>query len=209
MLRLAGGAICGIAAGIVAGIGARAAMRMVADGVPDPIRSLPMFTAEGTAAIIFFGALAGAPFGALFALAYDRLPRPHRARGLLFGVAMLVTLGPLFFTLGREEFLSYQRMVLFAFLFPLFGVAAGIVFEPSLRLARRLPGAARMVFVLFALGGGAVLVSAGITPAVVQAVQTHGAFAFAYALPWLAVAVLVGLSLRSRVSPAQLARSPD
>jgi hypothetical protein len=206
MLRLAGGAICGIAAGIVTGIGARVAMRMVAIGVPDPIRSLPMFTAEGTAAIVFFGALAGAPFGALFALAHDRLPGPHRARGLLFGVAMLVTLGPLFFTLGREEFLSYQRMVLFALLFPLFGIAAGVVFEPSLRLARKLPGAARVVFVLIALGGGALLLVSGIAPAIVQAVQTHGAFAAAYALPWLAVAVLVGLALRSRISPAQLVR---
>jgi hypothetical protein len=209
MLTLTGGAICGIAAGAVTGIGARVAMRMVADGVPDPIRSLPMFTVEGTAAIVFFGALAGAPFGALFALAHDRLPGPHRARGLLFGVAMLVTLGPLFFTLAREEFLSYQRMVLFAFLFPLFGVAAGIVFEPSLRLARRLPGAPRMAFVLFALGGGALLVASGIAPAIVQAVQTHGAFAVAYLVPWLTVGLLVGIALRSRVSPAQLVRSPD
>ncbi|MGH8733614.1 MAG: hypothetical protein ACREVB_08025 [Burkholderiales bacterium] len=191
------------------GIGARVAMRMVADGVPDPIRSLPMFTAEGTAAIVFFGALAGAPFGALFAVAHDRLPGPDRARGLLFGVAMLVTLGPLFFTLGREEFLSYQRMVLFAFLFPLFGIAAGLAFEPSLRLARRLPGAARMAFVLIALGGGALLVASGIAPAIVQAVQTHGALAVAYLVPWLAVGALVGLALRSRISPAQLVRSPD
>jgi len=208
MLRLAGGAICGIAAGMVTGIGARAAMRMVADGVPDPIRSLPMFTVEGTAAIVFFGALAGAPFGALFAVAHDRLPRPHRARGLLFGVAMLVTLGPLFFTLGREEFLTYQRMVLFAFLFPLFGVAAGLAFEPGQRLARRLWGSAHVAFVLVALAGGA-LVGSGITAAIAQAVQTHGALAIAYALPWLAVGVLFGWLLRSRVSTAQLVRSPD
>jgi hypothetical protein len=181
-------------------------MRMVAIGVPDPIRSLPMFTAEGTAMILVSVALAGAPFGALFALAHDRLPGPYRARGLLFGVAMLVMFGPLFFTLAREEFLSYQRMVLFALLFLLFGVAAGLAFEPGQRLARRLWGSARLAFVLIALGGGALLLVSGITPAIVQAVQTHGAFAAAYALPWLAVAVLVGLALRSRVSPAQLVR---
>jgi len=59
MLKVAAGAICGVAAGIVAGIGARSAMRMVADGVPDPIRQLPSFTIEGTAAIVIVAALAG------------------------------------------------------------------------------------------------------------------------------------------------------
>ena len=201
MSRLAGGAICGIAAGLVAGIGARVAMRMVADGVPDPIRSLPMFTAEGTALILVSLAFAGAPFGALFALAHDRLPGPNRARGLLFGVALLVLFGPLFFTLAREEFLSYQRMVLFAFLFPLFGIMAELVFAPSQRLARALWGSARVSLVLIALAGGALLVVGGIAPAIVQAVQTHGALALAYALPWLAAAVLVALALRSSVSP--------
>jgi hypothetical protein len=205
MLRLAGGAICGIAAGIVTGIGARVAMRMVADGVPDPIRSLPMFTAEGTATIVVLGALAGAPFGALFALANEALPGPHRARGSLFGVAMLLTIGPLFFTGARDEFITYERMALFAFLFPLFGIAAGLLFEPSLRLARRLPGAAHAVLALIALGGGA-LVASGIGAFVVQAVQTHGAFAVAYAVPWLAAGLFVGLALRSRVSPARLVR---
>lgn len=201
MSRLAGGAICGIVAGVVAGIGARVAMRMIADGVPDPIRSIPMFTAGGTVMILASVALAGAPFGALFALAHDRLPGPNRARGFLYGVALLVMFGPLFFALAREEFLTYQRMVLFAFLFPLFGIAAGLAFEPSQRLARRLWGSAHVAFLLIALGGGALLVVSGIAPAIVQAVETHGAFAIAYALPWLAVAVLVGLALRSRVSP--------
>jgi hypothetical protein len=195
MLRLAGGAICGIAAGIVAGIGARVAMRMVADGVPDPIRSLPMFTAEGTAVILSLAAIAGAPFGALFAATYDALPSPRRARGLLFGVAMLVTIGPLFFTAGRDEFITYERMVLFAFLFPLFGVAVGVLLEPSLRVARRLPDLAQGVLVLIAFGGGS-LVATGIAGFIPPAIQTHGALAVAYAVPWLVV--LVGLALRPR-----------
>ncbi|HJW49599.1 MAG TPA: hypothetical protein VJ726_09300, partial [Candidatus Limnocylindria bacterium] len=116
-------------------------------------------------------------------------------------VALLVMFGPLFFTLGREEFLTYQRMVLFAFLFPLFGIAAELAFAPSQRLARSLWGSARVAFVLIALVGGAVVVVLGIAPAIVQAVQTHGALAIAYALPWLAVAVLVGLALWSRGLP--------
>jgi hypothetical protein len=200
-LKLAAGAICGIAAGIVSGIGARAAMRMVADGVPDPIRQLPSITLEGTAAIIVVAALAGAPLGALFAWSRDALPGPRRARGLLFGVAMLVTIGPLFFEGAREEFITRERMVLFSFLFPLFGVAAGLVFEPSLRLARRLPIAAQAVLALVAVGGGTALVAL-IAGSVGQAVQTHGALAVAYAVPWLAVGLLAAMALRSRVAPA-------
>jgi hypothetical protein len=99
-------------------------------------------------------------------------------------------------------------MVLFAFLFPLFGIAAGLLFEPGLRLAQRLPGAAQAVLVLIAFGGGS-LVATGVSAFVVEAVQTHGALAAAYAVPWLAVAALLGLTLRSRISAAQLVRSPD
>ena len=192
-----------MAAGAITGVGARAAMRMVADGVPDGIRTNPHFTAEGTATIIFLGALAGAPFGALFAAIYETLPLPRRARGLLFSIAMLVTLGPLFFTGAPDEFISRERMVLFAFLFPLFGIAAGLLLGPILRLARRLPDLAQGVLVLIAFGGGS-LVATGIAGFIGQAFQTHGVVATAYAVPWLVV--LVGLVLRYRISPAQLVR---
>jgi hypothetical protein len=204
VLRLAGGAICGIAAGMVTGIAARAAMRMVADGVPDPIRSLPMFTAEGTATIIGIAALVGAPFGVLFAAVYDALPGPRLSRGFLFGLAMLVTLGPLFFTGARDEFITYERMVLFAFLFPVFGLAAGLVFEPSRRLARRLPDLAQPLLALIAIGGG-VLVGTGIFGFAVEAAQTHGTLAVAYAVPWLALALLGWIAHSSaRVSDSRV-----
>src|SRR6185369_14972693 len=133
----------------------------------------------------------------LFSAIYDALPGPRRARGLLFGVAMLVTIGPLFFTAGRDEFITRERMVLFSFLFPLFGVAVGLLLEPSLRVARRLPDLVQGVLVLVAFGGGS-LVATGISGFIPAAVQTHGSLAVAYAVPWLVV--LVGLALRSRVS---------
>ena len=208
MLKLAIGAICGIAAGIPTGIAARMGMRMVADGVPDQIRTLPTFTIEGTTAILFFAALAGAPFGALFAAVHDLLPGPTRASGMFFGVAMLVTIGPLFFTAGRDEFITRERMVLFSFLFPVFGVAAGLALEPSRRVARALPGAARAVLALMALGGGA-LVTVGVAGFGVQAAQIHGMLAVAYVLPWSAVALLIGLALRSRSGPAAAIGKPD
>jgi hypothetical protein len=175
MLKLAAGAICGLGAGMVTGVGARAAMRMVADGVPDPIRTLSSFTPGGTVAIIVFAGLAGAPFGVLFAVVRDALPRPRRARGLLFGVAMLVTVGPLFFTGARDEFITYERMVLFGFLFLLFGLAAGFVFEPSQRLARRLPDPARWVLAFIAI---------------------------AFAVPWLALGLAGAARFRRRGSLA-------
>lgn len=199
LLKLAAGAICGMAAGLVAGAAARVAMRMVADGVPDPIRQLPTFTVGGTAAVLIVAALVGAPFGAIFALAYDALPRPRRARGILFGVAMLVAIGPLFFSGNRDEFITYERMVLFAFLFPIAGVALGLAFGPSQRLAQRLPGAAHAVLAVIALAGGASI-AAGIASFAGQAVQTHGALALAYAVPWVGLGLLAMFALRPALS---------
>jgi len=118
---------------------------------------------------------------------------------------MLVTVGPLFFTGARDEFITRERMVLFSFLFPLFGIAAGLALEPSRRLARTLSGAARSVFALLALGGGA-LVASVIAGAVVTAAQIHGAFTVAYVPPWLAVGLLAALALCSHVSSAPLVR---
>jgi hypothetical protein len=197
VLKLAAGAICGMAAGAVSGIAARAAMRMVADGVVDPMMTLPSFTAAGTLAIVVSGMLAGAPFGALFAAVRDTLPGPRRARGLFFGIAMLVTLGPLFFEGARDEFITRERMVLFSVLFLLFGIAAGLVYEPSLRIARRVPKPAQAVLAFIAVGGGLVMIPI-VLASVGSAISTHGALAIAYAVPWVATVLLVGLALRSR-----------
>src|SRR5207244_2992014 len=84
VLRIAQGAIAGVAAGIVTGIAARVAMRLVAIGAADGIGQLPQFTIEGTVAIILSAAIAGLPFGAVYALIERRLPRPDRAHGIWF-----------------------------------------------------------------------------------------------------------------------------
>ena len=74
------GALAGIAAGLLAGAGARIAMRMVADGVVDAVRRLPEFTLEGTAGIIIAGAIVGAPFGVIFEAIRERISAPSRRR---------------------------------------------------------------------------------------------------------------------------------
>jgi hypothetical protein len=88
---------------------------------------------------------------------------------------MLVTVGPLFFTGARDEFITYERMVFFSFLFLLFGLAAGFVFEPSQRLARRLPDPARWVLAFIAI---------------------------AFAVPWLALGLAGAARFRRRGSLA-------
>jgi phosphate/sulfate permease len=164
--RAAVGALAGIAAGLVTGIGARVAMRMVADGVPDGIMQRPSFTLEGTLAILIFGALLGAPFGVVYEAIADGLPGPPRLHGVLFGALMLATLGAIFLT-QVDELFTQGRIVLFACLFPIYGVAVGLALAPSRRIAHGLPAAGQAAFALVALGG-ALFTAGGIVSLVLQ-----------------------------------------
>jgi hypothetical protein len=203
MLRIAEGTIAGIAAGFVAGLGARVAMRLVALGVADGVGITPEFTVAGTLAIAVSGAIAGAPFGAVFALVEEQLPRPARARGLMFAGLMLVLIGPLFFT--NEEFFSTGRTVLFLALFPAYGLALGLVLPIGARIGRRLPTVAQRLIAALALGGAA-LVALGFAGLAGEAFERHGAATLAFAIPWIALAVLAAPALRARLSRFQVAR---
>ena len=151
------GAVAGMIAGIVAAAGARVAMRMVAIGVADGVGVRPDFTLAGTLAIVIAGMLIGTPAGVLFNAVGDRLPGPRRLRGLLFGLLLLVAIGPIF--LRTEEFFSAGRVLLFIPLFPLFGVVIGLAHAPIRTRVERLPagiqtavglaGAASVLLVLF------------------------------------------------------------
>ena len=158
LARVAAGALTGIAAGFVAGVGARIAMRMVADGHADQgVRRMAEFTLEGTAGIVIFGMILGAPFGVLYDAIAERIPGPPRLRGLAFGALCLVALGPVFFLGNPDEFFSQGRVLLFALLFPIVGVAFGLAHLASVRLAAALPMAAQAVVTLVALAGGAFI----------------------------------------------------
>jgi hypothetical protein len=203
VLRIAQGAIAGVAAGIVTGIAARVAMRLVAIGAADGIGQLPAFTIEGTLAIVTSGAIAGAPFGAVYALVELRLPRPVRARGLWFGLLMLVFFGPLFLT--NEEIFSRGRLVLFTLLFPIYGLAVGLALPAVQRIAGRLPVGVQRALA-FAAGGAGALVLLGFAGIAGEAFARHGAATLAFAIPWIALAVLSGPALRARLARLQLAR---
>lgn len=204
VFNLAAGALCGVAAGLVTGVAARAFMRMVADGVVDEVRAVPLFTVEGSAAILVSATIAGAPLGALYAVTYRVLPGRALGRGALFGAALLALLGPLFFFGTPSEFgfpfAHLTRVALFALLFLVFGVTAGVAMEPAARLARRLPGPVRGALALLAVAGG-MLVAAGTVSLGGAAADVYGALAVWLYAPWL-VAVLALAVRRARARPA-------
>ena len=61
-------------------------------------------------------------------------------------------IGPAFF-LGNQEFFSVGRVILFAILFFVFGVALGLVRSPSRRLALSLPLIPQVLIALIGLAG--------------------------------------------------------
>jgi hypothetical protein len=166
LTRAAIGALAGMLAGAVAGIGARVAMRMVADGVADGVGVRATFTPEGTAAIIVFGIVIGAPFGVLFGAIAERLPGPEWLRAPMYGLLCLAVMGPVFFV-GNEEFFSTGRVALFASLFLIYGIALGVALAPSRRIAVALPLAAQVLLALIALAGGG-LAAVGIVSLALQ-----------------------------------------
>ena len=111
-------------------------MRMVADGVVDTIGTRPDFTVAGTLVIVIVAAIVGAPFGVLYAIVGERLPVRAGLRGLLFGIIVLLAIGPFF--LRTDEFFSQGRVMLFAVLFLVFGVSLGLVLAPSRRIVSRV-----------------------------------------------------------------------
>jgi len=170
LARACAGGLTGIAAGFVAGVGARIAMRMVADGHADQgVRRLAEFTLEGTLGIVIFGMILGAPFGVVYDAIVERIPGPPRLRGLAFGGLCLATFGPLFFLGNPDEFFSQGRVLLFALLFPIVGVAFGLVHVPSVRLATALPAPAQAIVTIVALAGG-TLIALGLLGAGLQTV---------------------------------------
>lgn len=117
-----------MAAGALAGLWARIAMRMVALGVADGVGITPDFTIAGTLAIVLGGVIVGAPAGLAYGAVADRLPGPAPLRGLVFAALLLAVIGPFFFR--TEEFFSLGRVLLFVPPFAIFGAALGLAFVP-------------------------------------------------------------------------------
>lgn len=144
------GVACGMAAGAVAAIWARVAMRMVALGVADNVGVRPEFTLPGTLVILGTGVILGAAAGAVYAVVAGRLPGPARWHGLVFAAILLVVVGPLFFR--TEEFFSTGRVLLFIPPFVLFGIVLAVGFAPARRVMSALPNGAQATIALAGLG---------------------------------------------------------
>jgi hypothetical protein len=205
VLRLAEGAICGTAAGVVTGIAARIAMRMVADGFPDTMSRLPTFTLGGTVGIVVLTTLIGAPLGVIYAMTRDALRGPPVVQGASFGVLLLGVFGPLFFYGNPLEFgivsTHLTTVSLFGSLFLIFGATAGIALAPAQHLARSLPEPGRAFLALVGLGGGAVL-ALGTVGFGAEVIKTYGGTGLRLVLPWFALAVVLAIALRHRKAPA-------
>lgn len=93
------GVLAGVAAGVVWGVGARLAMRLVAvaDGRPTE------FSVGGTLVIVITGMMFGLPLGLLFATVRGHLPGSGIGRGISFGVILAVLLLVPVIALGASD----------------------------------------------------------------------------------------------------------
>jgi len=151
------GVLCGIAGGVVAGVGARISMRGVALAANIP----PSFSIGGTLAILVFGAILGIPFGLLFVAVRPRLPG-SRWRGLIFGVVLvLVFVVPPFLLIRPEGELALLPPLTGLSLFAPLPIIYGVVTQAAAeRLERKYQPADRRSVraVWFALFGLALIV---------------------------------------------------
>lgn len=158
MTPIATGVGCGIAAGAIAGLWARIAMRLIALGVADRVGVTPEFTIAGTLAIVVTGMVVGACAGLVYGLLADRLPGPARWRGLVYGTLLLGLVGPFFFRI--EEFFSTGRVLLFVPPFALYGIVLSIALIPLGRVIGGMPLRVQAALAAFGLGAAGLLLFA-------------------------------------------------
>jgi hypothetical protein len=129
------GLISGAIAGLVAGVGARAAMRLVAlaGGVA------PAFTIEGTLTILVSALLYGVGGGILYVVVRRRLPGSGVRRGLAFGLVVLLLFGPVYFLADQVDELHVAPVAGVLAFSALFVVGGGIIGAAEEQLERRLP----------------------------------------------------------------------
>jgi len=147
-LRKAGiGLLAGLIGGMVWGIGARIAMRIVALAAHKPTE----FSLEGTALILLVGAFFGIPLGLLFAGVMTYLPGAGHRKGLSFGLLVLLIMAAPFYLgpLAAEAPLGlrFLGIAMFAALFVVCGTAVELAYQQLDR--RLLTGAQRGLAAVF------------------------------------------------------------
>jgi hypothetical protein len=120
------GALAGAGAGIVAGLGARIVMRIVADA----IGQFAVLTVEGTLAVLVTGVMFGFALGAPYGAVKGRLPGPAPAKGLIYGLVLLVLVGlPLLLPPAQGELARAPELLgksLFGFLILVYGLSIAL-----------------------------------------------------------------------------------
>ena len=134
--RIGIGVLAGAASGVVAGLGARIAMRIVAD----TIGQYPVLTLEGTLFILLIGVIFGLALGAPYGAIKPILPGRTAAKGLIYGVVLLVSVGlPLLVPPAQGELALAPEPLgkgLFGFLFLVYGLSIALC---DAALERALP----------------------------------------------------------------------
>ena len=144
------GAVAGIVAGlVVGGLGSRIAMRISAIATGPTCSSLMTengntcgeITADGTAGLLIFGGLfPGILGGMIYVVVKPSLAGLERWKGLAFGLMLLAAFGSAVIEPDNVDFGLFGtpalNVVLFAVLFPLFGLAASPLAD---RMDRYLP----------------------------------------------------------------------
>jgi hypothetical protein len=162
-IRTAGiGACAGLGAGLLWGIGARLAMRIMAIVAERPAE----FSIQGSLLILLLGAFIGIPAGLLFVAIRRYLPGRGQWKALSFGLLTLLVLGYPFYTgpLRDESGLGHRALafVMFEGLLVLFGMAVAMA---AAWLERMVPPArSRLATVV---NVGTLVVPCGIEAAIV------------------------------------------
>lgn len=150
--------LAGAAGGIVAGLGARLAMRIVAD----TIGQYPVLTVEGTLLILLIGAIFGVALGAPYGAIQRVLPGRAPAKGLLYGLLLLLLLGlPLLAPPAQGELALAPEALgkgMFGFLFVVYGLSTALCYAALERvLPARTSTAATVSYSLLSITGAASL----------------------------------------------------
>jgi hypothetical protein len=168
------GFLAGATVGLIAGAGARVAMRLVAIAG----NVAPAFTVAGTLTILITGVLYGVAAGLLFVAVRPRLPGSQQ--GVIFGLVLVLGFGPIFFLADQVNELHVAPLagiILFSMLFFLTGL---LITATTTRLEQFLPAPSRRTRAYRTLTIVAVIFWLGFLPAliwqVVLAVRHIAAF---------------------------------
>jgi hypothetical protein len=203
---------CAIAGALVGGIGGRLAMRVAALAAPEVRGALTEngnvvgdITMPGTIALLIFAGVGSTILGAgAYTVAGPWLPRPTVARGLLFGVFLLVVMGSAVVDPGNPDFVILGDPLMNVGMFSALFIAFGLVASGAVAFVeRRVPPAAALSSRMRAIT--AFLALPALAGLVVLAVGS-ASLGVPLVGAWAASSATTPLDRRGLHGPARLAR---